>query len=104
MGNEVIGIETKGVHKKGDIVELNITLDRIKEGEDETVGHSIIARDITEQKRAQEQIVKTKERLERVLSSSAAVIFTERTSDDYGATFISDSIAKLVGYNSSEFI
>ncbi len=103
-GEDVIGVETKGRHKGGDLIYLSITVDRIMENENEIIGHSVIARDITERKRAQEQIVKTKERLEHVLSSSAAVIFTERTSDDYGATFISESIAQLVGYNSSQFI
>jgi PAS domain S-box-containing protein len=103
-GNKVIGVETKGTHKEGSTLDLSITVDRIMENEDEIIGHSVIARDITERKRAQEQIVKAKERLEHVLSSSAAVIFTERTSDEYGATFISESIAQLVGYNSSQFI
>jgi PAS domain S-box-containing protein len=103
-GNKVIGIETKGKNKRGNILDLSITVDRIKENEGEIIGHSVIVRDITERKRAQEQIIKTKERLEHVLSSSSAVIFTERTSDDYGATFISENIAQLVGYKSSDFI
>jgi PAS domain S-box-containing protein len=103
-GEDVIGVEAKGKDKSGDIIDLSITVDRIMENEDEIIGHSVIARDITEQKKAQEQIVKTKERLEHVLSSSAAVIFTERTSDDYGATFISEGISQLVGYNAHQFI
>jgi PAS domain S-box-containing protein len=103
-GNKVIGIETKGTNKKGDTIELSITVDRIKETVDEIIGYSVIARDITERKMVQEQIIKAKERLEHVLSSSAAVIFTERTSDDFGATFISENIAQLVGFSSSEFI
>jgi PAS domain S-box-containing protein len=104
MGNKVIGVETKGTHKEGNTLDLSITVDRIKENEDEIIGHSVLARDITERKMAQEQIIKAKERLEYVLSSSAAVIFTERTSKDYGATFISENIAQLVGYDSTEFI
>jgi len=103
-GEEVIGVETRGKNKNGDIIDLSITVDRIMDCEDEFPCHSIIARDITESKRAQEQIAQVKERLEYVLSSSAAVIFTERTSDDFGATFISDNINQLVGYDSSQFI
>jgi PAS domain S-box-containing protein len=103
-GNKVIGVESKGIHKAGIPLDLSITVDRILENEIELVGHSIIARDISERKKAQEQIIKAKERLEHVLSSSSAVIFTERTSKDYGATFISENIAQLVGYNSSQFL
>jgi PAS domain S-box-containing protein len=103
-GDKVIGVETKGTNKTGNTLDLSITVDRIKENDEEIIGHSVLARDITERKKAQEQIIKAKERLEHVLSSSAAVIFTERTSEDYGATFISENIAQLVGYHSSEFI
>jgi PAS domain S-box-containing protein len=103
-GRNVIGVETKGKHKSGDLIDVSITVDRIMENDNEIIGHSVIARDITERKRAQEQIIKAKERLEYVLSSSATVIFTERTSEDYGATFISENITHLVGYKSTEFI
>lgn len=104
MGKEVIAVEIKGKNKSGDKIDLSITVDRIMDCEDESPCHSIIARDITESKRAQEQIAQVKERLEYVLSSSATVIFTERTSNDYGATFISDNIEQLVGYSTSDFI
>lgn len=103
-GERATGVETRGRNKDGDTIHLGVTVDRIMENEDEVIGHSIIARDITERKRAQEQIREAKERLEHVLSSSSTVIFTERSSDGYGATFISENIAKLVGYDSSEFI
>jgi PAS domain S-box-containing protein len=104
MGEDVIDVETLAEHKSGDIIDLSITVDAIKDDEDGIIGHSIIARDITERKRAQKEIVKAKERLEQVLSMSASAIFTERTSDDYAATFISENIAQLVGYDSSQFI
>ena len=44
------------------------------------------------------------ERLQYLVSSSPAVIYTSRPHGDYGATFISENVSALLGYQAREFI
>jgi PAS domain S-box-containing protein len=67
------------------------------------IGLQGISRDITERKKAEKELLMANERLKYLLSSSNAVIYTARASGDYGATFISKNVAKMVGYESREF-
>ena len=69
-----------------------------------------IAQDITERKlaelerrRAEEQTLIANERLQYLLSSTSAVIYTAKSSGDYGATFISGNVSPMVGYDPREF-
>jgi PAS domain S-box-containing protein len=67
-------------------------------------GLSVFTRDITERKRVEEQILAANERLQYLLSSTSAVIYTARTSGDYGATFISENVTPMLGYEPREFL
>ncbi len=63
-----------------------------------------VVRDITEEKNAEEQILMANARLHYLLTSTTAVIYTAKTTEDYGATFISENVAQVVGYKSEEFL
>ncbi len=60
--------------------------------------------DITDRHQAAIENQSLKERLQFVLSSSPAVLFTCRAGTDYGATFISDNILRVTGYTPEEFL
>jgi PAS domain S-box-containing protein len=60
--------------------------------------------DITERKRAEETLHATRERLRYLVSSSPAVFYSSKPSGDYGATFISENVAKQTGYEARDFI
>jgi PAS domain S-box-containing protein len=63
--------------------------------------------DISERKRAEEQLRATRERLEYVISSNPAVIFTGKPRadlPDYDATYMSRRVVELTGFDSEEFI
>ncbi|MCB2229552.1 PAS domain-containing protein [bacterium] len=60
-------------------------------------------RDITERKRAEEALEGTKARLDALLASSPAVIYTCGPSPTYPTTFISDNINGRFGYRPDEF-
>ncbi|MEE8372849.1 MAG: PAS domain S-box protein, partial [Dehalococcoidia bacterium] len=62
-----------------------------------------LARDITERKDAEEQLRATKNRLDFLLSTSPAVIYSARAAGDYGATFISENVVAQTGYDAREF-
>jgi len=57
-----------------------------------------------ERKRAEEELRATKERLQYLVSSSPAVIYTSKPSGDYGATFIGENVISQMGYEPQEFI
>ncbi len=60
--------------------------------------------DISDRKQAELENQRLKERLQFVLSSSPAVIFTCRADDDYETTFMSDNIYAMTGYTPAQFM
>lgn len=81
-----------------------VTVDPVLDSMDKIIGGIHITSDITERIRAKEQIIKANERLKFLLSGSSAVIYTAKPEGDYGATFISESIRQMAGYEPSEFL
>ena len=63
-----------------------------------------VSRDITDRKQAQEQTLSANERLSYLLSATSAVIYTARAWGNYGATFISGNVSRVVGYEPQEFL
>lgn len=63
-----------------------------------------MVQDITKEKDAEKQILMANTRLQYLLSSTTAVIYTAETTGDYGATYISDNVARVVGYSPDEFL
>jgi PAS domain S-box-containing protein len=60
--------------------------------------------DITERKQAELQSLLANERVKYLLSETSAVIYSAKTSGDYGATFITDNVTQMTGYSPQEFI
>jgi PAS domain S-box-containing protein len=60
--------------------------------------------DITERKKMEEELCASKERMSFLVSSSPAVIYTSKTSGDFGATFVSENVKTQLGYEPREFI
>lgn len=66
-------------------------------------GFAVTFRDITDRKQAADALLIAQKRLEYLLSSSPAIIYTCKL-DDYSATFVSDNINQLLGYTAQEFL
>jgi PAS domain S-box-containing protein len=60
-------------------------------------------RDITIRHRAEEELKQTKQRLQHVLTSSPAVIYSCNPAGDCATTFISDNVKSELGYEPREF-
>ncbi len=60
--------------------------------------------DITERKRAEEAAAAARERIEHLLTSSPAVIYSFKASGDYAPTFISRNVKDLLGYEREEYL
>lgn len=59
--------------------------------------------DITEQKKAEKEVKKITDRLTNLATSGPAIIYTAKTTGDYGTTFISDNVKDLTGFEPEEF-
>ncbi|HAX80259.1 MAG TPA: hypothetical protein DCY88_31595 [Cyanobacteria bacterium UBA11372] len=53
---------------------------------------------------AEKDLLLAQERLQYLLTSSPAVIYSRKASDDYSTTFLSDNVKTLVGYEAREFL
>ncbi|WP_372726709.1 PAS domain S-box protein [Nostoc sp. TCL26-01] len=63
-----------------------------------------IQTDITERKQAETALLISQQRLQYLLTSSPAVIYTCKTLGDFGDIFVSDNITTITGYETWEFI
>jgi PAS domain S-box-containing protein len=66
-------------------------------------GFAVTFRDITERKQAADALLIAQKRLEYLLSSSPAIIYSCKP-DDYTATFVSENVNLLLGYEAQEFL
>ncbi len=59
--------------------------------------------DITDRKKAEQELIGIKSKIEHLLSESASIIYSCTAEPPYGATFISENIERITGYGSQEF-
>ena len=69
----------------------------------EVVGFFTLVSDITERRRAEEESRRTKERNQRFVEASPAMIYSAKAFGDTNATFMSENIRTYLGYEPSEF-
>ena len=60
--------------------------------------------DVTERKLAEEAVEAARIRVEHLLASSPAVIYSFRATGDYAPLFISENVKDLLGYDRSEYL
>jgi len=107
MGGEMIGErEFTVLRKDGTAFPVIVyTAPILREGR--SAGLRGIAVDITERKRAEEELRAAKERLDYVVTSNPAVIFTSKPRadrSDYDVTYMSNSVVEMLGFKPEELI
>ncbi len=102
-GKEAKGFEFKVKTVSGEIFEYEIDCVPLKE-EGQVTKVLNIAHDITSRKQAEKKLIKSEERLKFLVSSSPTIIYTSKTSGDYGASFISDNVREEMGYLPEDFL
>lgn len=88
----------------GQILQIYLRADAIKDATGKIVGKVNIYTDITQRKQAEAALLISQQRLQYLLSSSPAVIYTCKSSSDYGAIFISENVTAMMGYEAREFV
>ena len=76
----------------------------VRSQQGEIIGMCGISTDITKRKQTEIALYKLNNRLDFLLSSSPAIIFTCEAVAPYAATFISANLTKILGYTVEEFL
>jgi PAS domain S-box-containing protein len=82
------------------------TLAPVCDNEGEVQGLVLSVVETTERKEMEKRIKMVNEKLEYLLKSSPAIIYSARTSkeEDYGATYLSSNVSEIVGFESQDFV
>lgn len=70
-GERVNHIETRRVTKFGELIDLSLTISPIRDSSGRIIGASKIARDITQQKKVEKEMIENEQRLQMVIEASA---------------------------------
>jgi PAS domain S-box-containing protein len=89
--------------KDGTLFWCRVHTSRFEHPEYGTV-YVAVQQDVTELQLAQQALQATKNRLNFLLNYSPAVIFSSKPDGDYGATFISENIKDVLGYEAKDFV
>jgi len=102
LGQAEYDTEFRVVYPDGSIHFIKAYGVLVQKGE----AHSMIGInfDITDRRQAEQENQHLRERLQFVMGTSPAVIFTCRAGGDFGATFISENIYEMTGYTATEFL
>ncbi len=99
-GERVENYETAGICKDGARVPVSLTVSPIKDTHGNVVGIAKVARDITESKRAEEQLREKEEKYRELIENASDIIYTLDLSGRF--TSLNRVGEKLIGYTEAE--
>ena len=101
MGEQIVAYETRLRHKSGKDIFVNLTMDAIKDENDKIIGFSLLSRDITEHRKAEDALERSEERY--ALAQRAANIGSWDWDIEAGDLVWSDTIEPMFGYKKGKF-
>ncbi|MEG4576536.1 PAS domain S-box protein [Microcoleus sp. N3A4] len=97
-------MEKRLIKKNGELMWANLTVTLIRDREGIPLYSMGAIEDISDRKRAEMELQQLKERLQFLLASNPAVIFTAAPAGDFCTTYISDNVKTMVGYDPQELL
>ncbi|MCT7962715.1 PAS domain S-box protein [Laspinema sp. D1] len=95
-------VEATGV--QGITITLDFSLKPVLDEQGRVILLIPEGRDISDRVSAQVQLQRTTERLQYLLSSSPAIIYSAKIFGDYRPTFMSENVQMILGYEAREFL
>ena len=99
-----LNVEFRVVWPDGSIHWINDIGSLLLDDMGQPLGMYGIQMDITERKQIQQELEENRQRLAFLLSRSPVVIYSSKAFGDFGTTFVSENVTKMVGYPPEEFI
>ena len=99
-GERVHHFETVRLAKGGRRIEVSLTISPVRDRFGEIIGASKVARDITDRKRAAEEVAAERERLSRTLESIGDAVIT--TDADGRVAFLNPVAERLTGWRTAD--
>jgi len=100
-GKDHAGLQTRMVSKEGTVLEVSLTVDPIRDEPGEIIGFSIMCRDVTRRKAAEDALKLSEERY--MLAQRAAGIGSWDWDIESGELHWSDTIEPMFGFGNGEF-
>jgi PAS domain S-box-containing protein len=101
-GGTIEHLETERVRKDGQRVAVDLTVSPVRDSHGQVVSASVIARDITERKRAEHALKEREARLRAILDTAADAIITI---DDHGIIqSVNTAAERMFGYAAAEML
>jgi PAS domain S-box-containing protein len=100
----IAGLESVWKRKDNSIICVRENAKAIRDEFGNILYYEGSAEDITERRKAEEELIKTKARLEYLLTSCPAVIYTCEPRGRYKTTFMSSNIKEILGHLPEDFI
>ncbi len=97
-------IEKRLIKKNKELIWANLTVTLIRDGEGIPLYTMGAIEDISYRKQAEMELQQLKERLQFLLASNPAVIFTAASGGNFCTTYISDNVKAIVGYDPQELL
>ncbi|MFN5854684.1 MAG: PAS domain-containing protein [Pseudanabaenaceae cyanobacterium] len=103
--NPTKGLEQEwiGIRKDGSRFPMTLNVTELHNEQDQVIGYLKIGRDISERKQIEKENLDLKERVEFLLASSPAMIYSCQAEGDFDATFISGNVQRILGYTPWQF-
>lgn len=100
----IAGLESIWKRKDNSLIYVRENAKAIRDESGNILYYEGSVEDITESRKAEEELIKTKARLEYLLTSCPAVIYTCEPRGHYKTTFMSSNIKEILGYLPEDFI
>jgi PAS domain S-box-containing protein len=97
-GKKSAAIDTIAKHKSGKISNVNARIDPIRETDGSIIGYSILAHDITEQKRAEKELRSSEERLKELFKNTLIGIY--QTTPEGKILLANPALIHMLGFSS----
>lgn len=99
-GESIDHYETKRLRKNGEIIYVSLTISPIKDEKGNVVGASKIARDITEQRRAEDKLAANERRFRALIENITDAIVVN--DPNFNLIYQSPSVTRILGYSAEE--
>ncbi|MBE9200237.1 MULTISPECIES: PAS domain S-box protein [unclassified Nodularia (in: cyanobacteria)] len=97
-------VTLRNYRKDGSLLWSELNISPVYDVAGKLTHYITIQTNITERKQAETALLVSQERLQYLLSSSPAVIYTTTTTGSLGSTFISENVTAMTGYEAWEII